>query len=192
MEDSTLRLTLLTVGAIWFVVTSLSNYPHDLNYFNEAVGGPRNGPWYLRGSSVDWGQDFRYLRWMQLESGHSHSTETSGWKSIGPLVSIETGNHLYNPADLGIWVANEPAKEKALRVSQDTIEQETQQETGRSTPEWRALFFSLRPQDDFSDRIGHVLSSLEARPEEYRRIGYSGVLARTNDESTRSELAPTP
>src|SRR5690606_2520807 len=41
-------------------------YPHSLSFFNEAVGGPRNGSQHLLGSNLDWGQDLRYVRaWME-------------------------------------------------------------------------------------------------------------------------------
>lgn len=43
-------------------VSALLVYPHHLAYFNEFVGGPKNGHQHLLGSSVDWGQDFLYLR----------------------------------------------------------------------------------------------------------------------------------
>lgn len=45
----------------WFIASSLWIYPHSLSYFNESIGGPLNGSKHLLGSSVDWGQDFRYL-----------------------------------------------------------------------------------------------------------------------------------
>jgi 4-amino-4-deoxy-L-arabinose transferase-like glycosyltransferase len=47
----------------WFVASSLWIYPHSLSYFNELVGGPLNGPKHLLGSSVDWCQDLRFLKW---------------------------------------------------------------------------------------------------------------------------------
>lgn len=50
-----------TVFGIWFIVSSLWIYPHSLSYFNETIGGPRNGSRHLLGSNFDWGQDLRYL-----------------------------------------------------------------------------------------------------------------------------------
>lgn len=47
---------------VWFVASSCWVYPHSLSYFNESIGGPYNGPRHLLGSSVDWGQDLRYLK----------------------------------------------------------------------------------------------------------------------------------
>ena len=47
----------------WFIASSLLISPHSLAYFNESIGGPLNGSNHLLGSNVDWGQDFRYLKW---------------------------------------------------------------------------------------------------------------------------------
>lgn len=48
------------------VMSSLWTYPHYLAYFNESIGGPRNGGKHLLGSNVDWGQDLFYLaRWLR-------------------------------------------------------------------------------------------------------------------------------
>ena len=47
---------------IWLISSSLWIYPHSLSYFNESIGGPRNGTKHLLGSNIDWGQDFRYLK----------------------------------------------------------------------------------------------------------------------------------
>jgi hypothetical protein len=53
----TYRRTLLalTLGSAMFSLVTI--YPHQLAYFNELAGGPRNGHKYLLGSSLDWGQD---------------------------------------------------------------------------------------------------------------------------------------
>jgi len=50
----------------WTVFSSLAVYPHSLSYFNELVGGPLNGPSFLLGSNVDWGQDLLFLKqWLK-------------------------------------------------------------------------------------------------------------------------------
>jgi hypothetical protein len=50
----------------WSVLSSLSVYPHSLAYFNELVGGPERGRFYLDNSNIDWGQDFLNLkRWVE-------------------------------------------------------------------------------------------------------------------------------
>ncbi len=52
----------VAVLAGWFVVSSLAIFPHYLAYFNELVGGPRNGYKYLVDSNLDWGQDLKGLK----------------------------------------------------------------------------------------------------------------------------------
>jgi hypothetical protein len=47
---------------IWYVVGTLRIFPHYLAYFNELVGGPRNGYRYLVDSNLDWGQSFKTLK----------------------------------------------------------------------------------------------------------------------------------
>jgi hypothetical protein len=51
---------------IWIIVSSLWVYPQCMSYFNEIIGGPRNGHFYLLDSNIDWGQDTWHLkRWCQ-------------------------------------------------------------------------------------------------------------------------------
>jgi len=44
------------------IYTSIKTYPHYLAYFNELVGGPKNGYKYLVDSNLDWGQDLKFLK----------------------------------------------------------------------------------------------------------------------------------
>jgi len=56
---------LTTIGMTWFIASSLYYYPHSMSYFNELVGGPKNGHYHLGNSNMDWGQDLLYLkRWL--------------------------------------------------------------------------------------------------------------------------------
>ena len=51
---------------LWIVSSSLYYYPHSLSYFNELIGGPRNGWKHLANSNIDWGQDLLFLRkWVE-------------------------------------------------------------------------------------------------------------------------------
>lgn len=52
----------VVVAITWSVGSSLWIYPHSLSYFNEVVGGPKNGGEHLLGSNIDWGQDLLYLK----------------------------------------------------------------------------------------------------------------------------------
>ncbi len=45
----------------WHAAEAFFIYPDYLAYFNEWVGGPKNGYKYLRDSNIDWGQDLKGL-----------------------------------------------------------------------------------------------------------------------------------
>src|SRR5262249_19172492 len=51
----------LTIFVGLAAMSSLRTAPHQLAYFNEAVGGPGQGYRYLSDSNLDWGQDLRNL-----------------------------------------------------------------------------------------------------------------------------------
>jgi len=60
---STKRIAVAAVGLllIWLAVGTLRISPHYLAYFNETVGGPKNGYKCLLDSNLDWGQDLPAL-----------------------------------------------------------------------------------------------------------------------------------
>jgi hypothetical protein len=47
---------------VWMAFAAFSIAPDQLSYFNEAAGGPRNGPHWLDDSNVDWGQGLKQLK----------------------------------------------------------------------------------------------------------------------------------
>lgn len=47
---------------VWNVGSALAIHPHQLAYFNELAGGPRNGYKYMLESNLDWGQDLPALK----------------------------------------------------------------------------------------------------------------------------------
>lgn len=51
----------MVVLMIWYILSSLSVFPHMLAYFNGLTGGPQNGYKYVTDSNLDWGQDMYYL-----------------------------------------------------------------------------------------------------------------------------------
>lgn len=69
------------VGTLATTIGSLGVYPHSLSYFNELVGGPRNGHHYLLGSNISWCQDLLILReWMDEHPEASPiGLASSGW-----------------------------------------------------------------------------------------------------------------
>jgi hypothetical protein len=52
---------------LWQVFTALKIYPDYLAYFNELVGGPDQGIFYLDDSNIDWGQDLKRLKEFMAE-----------------------------------------------------------------------------------------------------------------------------
>jgi 4-amino-4-deoxy-L-arabinose transferase-like glycosyltransferase len=54
------------------LLESVHIYPHHLSFFNQAVGGPEQGPHFLDDSNIDWGQDLPGLAAWQ----NAHPTST--------------------------------------------------------------------------------------------------------------------
>jgi hypothetical protein len=54
----------IAVGLLmaWTIVGTLRTWPDYLAYFNEFIGGPKNGYHWLGDSNVDWGQDLKELK----------------------------------------------------------------------------------------------------------------------------------
>ncbi len=52
---------LLTILIIWIVSIPFFSYPGYVSYFNETIGGSKNGYKYVTDSNVDWGQDLKRL-----------------------------------------------------------------------------------------------------------------------------------
>ena len=46
---------------LWLVAETAFAYPYYLAYFNETIGGSKNGYKYVTDSNVDWGQDLKRL-----------------------------------------------------------------------------------------------------------------------------------
>ncbi len=52
---------LAAAGLVWLGGASLWIYPQGISYFNEWIGGPRQGWKYLADSNIDWGQNLPEL-----------------------------------------------------------------------------------------------------------------------------------
>jgi hypothetical protein len=46
----------------WHIVSSIASFPYSLSYFNEFVGGPSKGIYWLDDSNVDWGQELKGVK----------------------------------------------------------------------------------------------------------------------------------
>ena len=76
---------LVFLCSAYIVGSSLAVYPHHLAYFNEFVGGPKNGWRHLLGSSVDWGQDLYFAR--DILHGLGATPDEIRVISYGPVAS---------------------------------------------------------------------------------------------------------
>lgn len=57
-----IRQTVIILLLTSVITGSMIHYPYCLSYFSEGIGGPANGPKYLLGSNVEWGQDLYELK----------------------------------------------------------------------------------------------------------------------------------
>lgn len=107
----------LWVGAIfllstWYLISSLSIYPHYLAYFNEFVGGPNSGYKYLVDSNLDWGQDLKGLAKYGREKGIEKiklsyfGTANSNYYHIPYRKITEKEAHQYTPGIYAISATN--------------------------------------------------------------------------------------
>jgi hypothetical protein len=64
-------VTRIAVGclAFWTIAGTLRTWPDYLAYFNEFIGGPRNGYHWLGDSNLDWGQDLKELKCFMVQHG---------------------------------------------------------------------------------------------------------------------------
>ncbi len=56
------KLLLLFILLIWYLAETIYIFPHFIAYFNQFVGGPKNGYKYVVDSNLDWGQDLKRLK----------------------------------------------------------------------------------------------------------------------------------
>ena len=132
----------------WFIASSLYVYPHSMTYFNELVGGPKNGHFHLGNSNVDWGQDLLYLRrWLDRHP----EVELDGLLYDMPLVDVEIAG-ITRPRQLPI----EP-REGWFVISVNQI----QSRCGRFR-----YFLEFEPVD----RIGFSMNVYHISPEEAKRV----------------------
>ncbi len=68
-ERVTRELIAVLFGIVFFIsmATVLLSYPSYLSYFNQTVGGHKNGYLYATDSNYDWGQDLKHLKkWIEI------------------------------------------------------------------------------------------------------------------------------
>ena len=63
-----LKIFMPLILSVWYVFSAISIYPDYMAYFNEFVGGSKNGYKYLDDSNVEWGQDLKRLGEYQISN----------------------------------------------------------------------------------------------------------------------------
>lgn len=113
-------------------------HPHELAYFNEAVGGPRNGRFHLIDSNLDWGQDLRRLaEWVERHPEWS-DVELAYWGPIPPeRVGFE--KHRLAPRDLRqvprpLWLPSETLNNSGPRPGKYAVSVNFERGMGFRTP----------------------------------------------------------
>ncbi|TSD02071.1 MAG: Uncharacterized protein Athens071425_169 [Parcubacteria group bacterium Athens0714_25] len=61
-KNASIFKIIFLIITLWIVAETLISYPYYMSYFNESVGGPKNGYNYVTDSNSDWGQDMKRLR----------------------------------------------------------------------------------------------------------------------------------
>lgn len=78
---------LIATLILWFLAETAIIYPYHLSYFNELIGGPKNGHQYLLDSNIDWGQDFlrlkKYMKNNNLDSVYLRYFGKTDWDYYG-------------------------------------------------------------------------------------------------------------
>ena len=64
-----LYFSALVAALLWYSASSTLIYPYYFGYFNEIIGGPRQGYRYLIDSQLDWGQNWIFLERYEKERG---------------------------------------------------------------------------------------------------------------------------
>jgi hypothetical protein len=53
---------ILSILILWIIAIPIFSYPNYVSYFNETIGGGKNGYKYVTDSNTDWGQDLNRLK----------------------------------------------------------------------------------------------------------------------------------
>ncbi len=88
----------------WLGVEIALIHPSELGYFNEAVGGWKNGWRWLADSNVDWGQDLRRLSRFARENGNPE-IKLAYFGAVDPRLFVPTATNLTSAYPFG-----EPAR----------------------------------------------------------------------------------
>lgn len=85
--------SIIIISALWYLISSLFIFPHYLAYFNEFIGGPKNGYKYTIDSNLDWEQDLdlvkKYIQGREGEFLIDPGCKTVTGKILIPASSLQ-------------------------------------------------------------------------------------------------------
>lgn len=106
-------------------------YPHYLAFFNQFVGGPRNGNKYLVDSNLDWGQDLKPLKaWM--DKNNVARINLSYFGTADPAYYGINATHLPGAPFFDTQFVNRPQLPGYVAVSVTNLRGVYLDETGRA------------------------------------------------------------
>jgi len=128
------------VLAAWSIGSSLWVWPHSLAYFNELVGGPLAGGFYLQSSNIDWGEDLLYLKHWIDSHPEARPLFVAYWGSVDPkLAGID-----FPPPSVS---SNPRAVPVALQPGWYAISQKCLRGDHRFAPAGCEVFLNLKPEN---------------------------------------------
>lgn len=90
---------IITLLVIWLIAETAFAYPFYLAYFNETIGGSKNGYLYVTDSNVDWGQDLKRLaQWVDDNQINKIHVDYFGGGDVGHYLG---GKAIIWHSDLG-------------------------------------------------------------------------------------------
>jgi hypothetical protein len=160
------RLAKVSVAglAAWYLVSSISIFPHYLAYFNELIGGPNNGHKYLVDSNLDWGQDLKGLKRYMDEHGIQRV-----WLSYFGTASPDYYRIAYNY--LASYVIFNPNLSSAFTPYVAISATRLQGLFFPTVDEGRGLFRTMRRRQPVA-RIGYSLFLYKLRVQDLRAEGF--------------------
>jgi len=141
-------IALVAMTAFWAVMFA-AVYPHTLTFFNEFVGGPRNGSRYLSDSNLDWGQHLKSLKKWMDETGVSHVNLAYFGTADPAYYGIEC-THLPGAPTFALPEVKKPRLPGYVAISA-TVESGVYLD-----PRWRLFYRSFRDRTPVAD-VGNAL-----------------------------------
>ncbi|MDO8734903.1 MAG: tetratricopeptide repeat protein, partial [Elusimicrobiota bacterium] len=89
----------------WFAVESILIHPHYIAYFNQLIGGPKNGYKYLADSNIDWGQD-RFLVLKYLEKNPQVILNPTDPTAGKILINVNNLQDVFSIEEKHRWLKN--------------------------------------------------------------------------------------